>query len=99
MTATEALDRAQKTPGGWTLDLPDGSIEFRSSSFPGGPDCEREGGQRFGTSYVWVRFVARDGQASRWARSGSRSLVGGLIDAIKRESAVEFFDSLCNEAG
>lgn len=95
MTASEAMGRVRRDGRSYFLDLRDGSIEFRHSSYPGGPEHER--GQHFGTSYLWVRMVHPSGLVSHWARSGSRSLAGAVMDAIRSESATAFLDGLYAE--
>lgn len=95
MNASEAMERLRRENGSHFLDFKDGSIEFRHSSFPGGPDHEQ--GQRFGTSYLWARFVHPGGLKSFWVRTGSRSLAGAVMDAIRLESTRGFLDSLDSE--
>lgn len=81
MTATEAFEKARKTPGGWTLDYPDGALEFRASSFVNGPD--QADGQRFGTHYLYVRAISLDGRATQWEQTLRRSTTSMLITALE----------------
>lgn len=97
MTASEAMEQLRRENGSYFLGFKDGSIEFRHSSFPNGPDHESEQGQRFGTSYLWARFVHPDGLKSFWVRTGSRSLARAVMDAIHLESTRGFLDSLDSE--
>lgn len=79
MNASDAFARVRKTERGHALDYPDGSVEFVGTNAVTGPD--QVGGQNFGMSYLYVRFVRPDGSVGPWRRSICRGLASSLMEA------------------